>query len=113
MRMRCGHRFELVIDVENYLDLITRNIRELDETSRTRVVKELRDQYNVDLNAKIDAAKDYVKIDIEPKIEKLFSALDIEMRKIVNETIALQANTINGIKLKQENGKIIRTNVMI
>lgn len=103
----------MIVDIERFFGSIIRNIRELDEVARIRVIQELREKYNEGLQAKIDEANDFIKIDIQPEIEKMFSALDIEMRKVIDETVALRAKTTKEIKLKKENEDIIRTNAMI
>lgn len=111
--MQSGHQSDLIIEIENFLDLTIQNIHELDETARLRVIEEHRNRYNEDLKAKIDEANDYIAVDIQPEIRKVFSTLDIEMLEVADETIALQANTIQEIKRKQKKAEIIRRNAFM
>lgn len=113
LSMRSGHESDLIIDIEKFFDLITQNIKKLDEAARVRVIEEHRNKYNEDLRAKIDEANDYIARDIQPEIEQLFSMLDVEMQKVVEETIALEEKTIKEIQRKEEIAKIIRRNSMI
>lgn len=85
--LRSGHKSDLIIDIESFFELIVQNIKKLDEKGRTRVVNQQRDRYNGDILAKIDEANDYIKNEIEPEIEKLFTKLNREMQKIIDETI--------------------------
>lgn len=111
--MRSGHKSDLIIEIESFFELIVRNIKELDETGRIRVINQQRDKYNSDILAKIDEASGYIKNEIEPEIEKMIKALNSEMQKIIDETISLRAKTAKEIKTKEKNAKIIRRNAAI
>lgn len=106
--IRSGQNFDLIIDIENFLDLIIQNIKEFDETTRIGLVKAHRDKYISVLEERIDEANAFITQDIQPKIGQVFSALDIEMQNVIDETITLQKITKKEIETKQKNAKIIR-----
>lgn len=54
--IRSGQNFDLIIDIENFLDLIIQNIKEFDETTRIGLVKAHRDKYISVLEERIDEA---------------------------------------------------------
>lgn len=111
--IRSGQNFDLIIDIEGFLDLTIQNIEEFDETTRIGLVKAHRDKYNSVLQERIDVANDFITQDIQPKIGQIFSALDIEIQNVIDETITLQKITKKEIETKQKNAKIIRRNAMI
>lgn len=111
--MRSGHDSDLIIDIENFFDIIIDNVHKLDETARILMIEEHRTKYNEGINTTIDEAMDYVRNEVRPEIKKLFLTLDIEMREVLDETLARQANTNEELKSKLGNAKLIRRYAML
>ncbi|XP_055309665.1 uncharacterized protein LOC129573302 [Sitodiplosis mosellana] len=110
--VRTDHNSDLIIDIENFLDLIIKNIAKLDESGRIYVINEQCNVYNDGIMAKINEANDYIENDIKLEIETNFATLHIEMQKTVNETISCQVKTIKDIQKKEANTIIIRRNAV-
>lgn len=106
--IRSGHRSDLIVDVDGFLELTMRNIDKLDENGRRTVINAHRDKYKGEILEKINEAKGYIDNDIQPEIEHLFENLNVEMYRTINETIELQAKTIKELQRKQELQKEMR-----
>lgn len=110
--IRSEHKSDTIIDIVNYLDLTIQNIAKFDENNRIRVIQEQRNQYNDGLTAKIHEVDDCIENYIQPEIETVFVALNMDMQKLVDETIAWQRRTLNDIQWKEEKAILIRRNIM-
>lgn len=63
--------------------------------------------------AKIDEMRDSIVNAIHPKIKHLFSALNNEMKRAIEETQTIMVKAIDQIASNEENAKIIRRNIFI
>lgn len=111
--VRMGQYSNMVIDVLQYLDLAANNIRKLDQLGRANVVREYRDQYQNELNAKIDEATKLIADEITPFISKRFKQIDEELDRVMEETMQ-KANQTSSKIIDQEKALIkLRQNAML
>lgn len=96
--MRSSHYTDLIIDIENFFELILVEIKELDETGRIKIINQQRDRYNDDILAKIDESNGFIENDVRPEIEKLFATLDSEMQSVLDGVNKWQTNTVEQIE---------------
>lgn len=108
--LRSGHRSDLIINIEEFLDIILWNIEKFDEIGRIEMITKQRDDYNEEILAKIQEANNYIENDIQPEIENIFAVLNENLQKTVNETITLKSKTIKEIQKKEAQAIIIRRN---
>lgn len=111
--IRSSHSSDLIIDIEKFFELIIEKIHELETISKTKVINEQRVKYNEEIAAKRQEAIDFIRNDIEPEVEKMFSKLDEEMDKTIDEVKSMQSDAKDEIEKKEKDYKTMRRNVEI
>ncbi|XP_037039435.1 uncharacterized protein LOC119076658 [Bradysia coprophila] len=109
--MRSSHSTDLIINVGRFLDLTGQNVKKLNELKRIEVINEQLGDYNNVISAKIREAKNFIENDINPEIRRTIPILNDELKKAVDETIALRTKTRNEIDSKEEQLRVMRSNV--
>lgn len=111
--IRSSHSSDLIIDIEEFFKLTVENIEDMKKLGETKVIDEERKKYNDEIAVKRKEANDFIKNDIEPEVQKMFTKLDDEMDKTIKEVKSMQTDAIEEIKKKEEDYKIMRRNVQI
>ncbi|KAG4066107.1 hypothetical protein HA402_010309 [Bradysia odoriphaga] len=109
--MRSSHSTDLIINVGRFLDLTAQNVKKLNELKRIEVINEQLDDYNNVISAKIREAKSFIEDDISPEIRRTIPMLNDELKKAVDETVALRTRARYEMNSKEEQLRIMRSNV--
>lgn len=109
MCLRSSQKSISFIDIDTSFESIIQEVKELNETSRIRMVNQQRQRYNEDIIAKIDETNDYIVNAVQPEIQKLFSTLDNDYE--IDEPRELPADAIGELTMREGNPKIIGKSV--
>ncbi|XP_037025621.1 uncharacterized protein LOC119066998 [Bradysia coprophila] len=108
--LRRGKDSNLVIDVVTYLNTMSDTVKTLNDIGRDIVITEYRNDYEKDLDAKIDEADKLINENLMPKIKEKFEEMDESLQSVIDETVQRQDQTREEIKEQEKNLEKLQQN---
>lgn len=90
------------VDLLKYLDRMKRHIKDLNVIEKSDAINENRKQFKNSIDSKIKCATDLIENRIMPELEEIFTEMNGQILKLIDEAIKKQKqNTIDEQKLKE------------
>lgn len=105
-----GENVNLIIDINDYFQVIKGNIQKLKTDGKVKVVNDLKASFISELDAKIKEANKYINENINPTITNKLRRLEVELDETMTELKDKQNQTVQDIKKKQE---LLRRNALL
>ncbi|XP_055298570.1 uncharacterized protein LOC129566553 [Sitodiplosis mosellana] len=100
--IRDGNAHQSILDLPQYLKLVTENIGKLEKIERQVIIQEHQNEFKQSLQTKIDSANNLIKNQITTEIDSIFSEIELDIHRLINESIAKQNETKDNIKALEE-----------
>lgn len=101
----------LVIDILTYFDSSIGTINRFNDANKIEIMNNTKNQYEGELNAKINEATNLISTEIQPEINNILGGFDTALDSLVDETIALENATEEHIHELEEARKKLQENM--